>query len=193
MDDESREQLLTDLVALNAETSAMPPSQWEADTLAEVLTFQRVVVTRPPRDQLLSAGFAPYNCHLNCAEHTANDPEKSSRHVSGWLVHGYDLILHSVVEMRGQWLCLTPQLVDVAPQFQFIPDAVIDWRENAHGGKDPFRRGVAVPGVLRKYPEFHVRMSAKFSELVASGLSTREAAAIVEATIGAELRRKEPI
>ncbi|MBX4950725.1 hypothetical protein HJA95_14295 [Rhizobium binae] len=191
---EERRRILSKLAAENMQAYAQPASRWEADTLAEILELRRVTVARPPRQQLMELGFEPYNCHANCARQVELDEDKASRHVSGWLVHGHSLVLHSVVEMHGEWFCLTPQLQPAAQQFQFIPDPSIEWREASDGSsREPFRRGHPVPNTLRKHPEFFVRMGERFDELIASGLSSEEAVAVVDATIGAELRQQAPI
>ncbi len=190
---EDRRSTLAKLATHNMRANAQPALQWEADTLNEVLNLPRVIVSRPPSEQLIELEFEPYNCHANCARQVQLDEDGTSRHVSGWLVDSYSLILHSVVEMHGEWFCLTPQLQPAPPRFQFIPDPAIEWRDVSDGSREPYRRGHAVPLALRKYPELCIRMAERFEELIASGLSSEEAVADVDATIGAELRQQAPI
>ncbi|QHW29186.1 hypothetical protein GYN07_33615 (plasmid) [Rhizobium leguminosarum bv. viciae 248] len=188
---EARKQELGELALRNIEGMAFSPSEWEADTLAEVLALPCVVVTRPPIDDLLAVDMVPYQCHANCAAQEANDPDRTSRHVTGWLVYGSDLILHSVVQLGGKWLCMTPQLVPAPAQFQFIPDSIIEWRVSSDGnGKAAFRRGIALPDALRKYPQDHIRVRDRFRELMASGLSAFDARKVVEETLGDELKQR---
>ncbi|MDX1016386.1 hypothetical protein GOL25_25925 [Sinorhizobium medicae] len=188
---EARKRELGELALRNIEGMAFPPSDWEADTLAEVLALPRVVVTRPPVNDLLAADMAPYQCHANCATQEANDPDRTSRHVSGWLIYGSDLILHSVVQIAGEWLCITPQLVPAPAQFQFIPDPLIEWKVGSDGiAKEAFRCGIALPDALRKYPNDHIGVRDRFRELMATGLSAFDARKVVEAALGAELRTK---
>ena len=190
----SKRKELGELALRNAEGMAFPPSAWEAETLNQVLTLPRVTVTRPPPDQLLAAGMAPYDCHRNCAEQEANDPDRRSRHVWGWLINGSDLILHSVVEIGGKWVCLTPQLIPASPTFQFIPDPTIEWRDEPGTAiRNAFRNGTPVPDALRKYPELHIRMRDEFFRLVATGVQPYEARQVVDDTLGAEHRKKAPI
>jgi hypothetical protein len=186
-----RKKELGELALRNAEQMAFPPTEWEANTLAEVLALPRVTVTRPPEEQLLAAGMLPYDCHANCHAQAVNDPDGMSSHVFGWLIYGSDLILHSVIEMRGHWLCLTPQLVRAPSQFQFIPDTLIEWLETSDGARHIFRGGVELPHALRKYPEHHIRMRDEFHDLVASGMSAFDAREMIDATLGAELRKME--
>ncbi|WP_245510009.1 hypothetical protein [Rhizobium leguminosarum] len=183
-----RSSELENFVLWNAQQFAFPPSEWEAKTFAEVLLLPRVEVTRPPKHDLLAVGMVPHDCHANCAAQEANDPDGESRHVWGWLINGSDLILHSVVEIRGQWLCMTPQHREGPARFNFIPDAAIEWR-NADNGKEPFRGGVQVPQGLRSNPEQHVRMWERFRDLVSLGMPVAEARQLVDDTLGAELRQ----
>jgi hypothetical protein len=181
---------LDSFILRNAEELAFPPSEWEADTLAEVLALPRVVVTRPPDEDLFVIGMRPNDCHSNCAAQVANDPEGRSRHVSGWYIHGTSLILHSVVEIGSQWVCLTPQIVKTSSRFQFIPDALITWQNTSDGkARDAFRCGRKLPQALRKYPELHIQMRDEFNLLIALGMSAVDARERVDATLSAELRK----
>lgn len=193
-DNTGREKELDELVLRNAEQMAFPPTEFEKRALAEVISLPRVTVTRPPAEQLLAAGMLPYQCHVNCSDQAAKDPDQVTRHVSGWLINGSALILHSVVEMHGQWLCLTPQLIQVPPQFEFIPDNLIEWLETDGGDRLPLRRGMMLPDALRKYPEHHIRMTDAFRDLMASGMSASDARKMIDQTLGAEFRKiEEPI
>jgi hypothetical protein len=185
---------LDSFILRNAEELAFLPSEWEADTLAEVLAFPRVVVTRPPDVDLLAIGMRPNDCHSNCAAQVANDTERRSRHVSGWYIHGSNLILHSVVEIGSQWFCLTPQIVKTSSRFRFIPDALIEWQDTNDGkAREAFRCGRKLPQALRKYPELHIQMRDELNSLIALGMSAVDARERVDATLGAELRKMAPI
>ncbi len=175
---------LADMIQRSIELMAFPLSAWEATTYAEVIALPRVVVTRPPAEGLLATGFVPYDCHRNCAEQVANDPRSSSRHVIGWLPHGEDLILHSVAEIAGRWLCLTPQFGATHSRFDFIPDPHIEWRDGDDGScKTAFRQGHELPEALRKNPLRHIRMRDQFLAMVKAGMSPLEARdAVAKAT-----------
>ncbi|KQX38206.1 hypothetical protein ASD04_11340 [Devosia sp. Root436] len=167
---------LTDLIQRNIELMAFPPSAREAATYAEVIALPRVVARRPPTKDLLEAGFVPYDCHRNCADQAANDPKTASRHVVGWLPYGEDLILHSIAEIAGRWLCLTPQFVASPSRFDFIPDPHIEWRYLDDGvSKTVFRHGHEMPEALRKDPHRHIRMRDEFLAMVKTGMSPLEA------------------
>ncbi|TAY14001.1 hypothetical protein [Rhizobium leguminosarum] len=192
--DAQRQRELGDLAIRNAAAMAFPPTDWEQKVLGEVLKLPRVAVVRPPEEELLAADMVRNDCHLNCHTQEANDPERLSRHVTGWLIDGSDLILHSVVDYGGQWLCLTPQLAPAPSKFQFIPDPSIEWRGTSDGtAKEAFRSGNPLPTALRKYPEAHIRMRDEFSRLMASGMSAFDARKRVDATLGVEFRKKDPI
>lgn len=185
---------LDQFIFRNVEEMAFEPSEWEAATLQEVLALPRVTVTRPPEKQLLAVGMRPNDCHANCAAQAANDTEGRSRHVTGWYIHGSDLILHSVVDIVGDWYCLTPQTITLPSRFQFIPDNQIEWRESANGsGMDAYRGGRPLPLALRKYPHVHVQVRNEFMALIAAGLAAVDARDRVDANWGAKLQGLEPI
>ncbi|PXA90876.1 hypothetical protein DMC47_27050 [Nostoc sp. 3335mG] len=174
---------LEDFIRKNVEAMAFPSSEIEQATYAEVSKLPRVVVFRPPAEELLAAGFVHYDCHRNCGDQTANDPMGLSRHVSGWMPYGDDLILHSVVAIGDRWICLTPQLVVVPSKFQFIPDPLLEWRDSQGGAiRTAFRRGIEMPEVLRKDPDRHISMRDAFNALLTEGHSVIEARDIVAAS-----------
>ncbi|MDC9823984.1 hypothetical protein PRN20_09570 [Devosia sp. ZB163] len=180
-----RERELGELAMRNIEWLAFPPTELEARTLPDVLMLPRVVVTRPPRDQLIAAGMVDYDCHRNCAAQEQNDHTGASRHVVGWSPHADDLILHSVVVIDGKWLCLTPQITPVAMHFDFIPDGKLEWREHADGTNRAYRDGQEMPTALRRDPGRHIRMRDQFMELVKAGMSPFDARAAVAKANGA--------
>lgn len=192
--DHSRLNDAEHLLLYNLEEYGFPPSEFEASTLVEVLTLPRITVERPPEHQLLAIGMIPNDCHVNCWRQATNDTEGRSRHVTGWLISGASLILHSVAEIDGQWFCLTPQIVKGPNRFQFIPDQEIEWRDAADGmGREPYRKGQLLRGTLRKYPEFHVRMCEEVKSLMANGMRPTEARDQVYAKLGQEFEALEPI
>ncbi|WP_237353153.1 hypothetical protein [Rhizobium phaseoli] len=192
--DTQRQEELGRLAIRITEEMAFPPTEWEANVLADVLKLPRIVVVRPPNEELLAADMVHNECHANCHAQAANDLDGLSRHVTGWLIDASDLILHSVVNYGGQWLCLTPQLAETASKFLFIPDPFIEWRETSDGtGREAFRNGRALPTALRKYPDDHIRMRDEFHRLMASGMSAFDARGLVDATLGVEFRKKKPI
>jgi hypothetical protein len=181
-------EALSEIALKSAEELAREPSAWEADTLSTILKLPRVVVTRPPVKDLIAAGMILHDCHSNCASQAANDPTGTSRHVWGWWIYGPTVVLHSVIEMQGRWLCLTPQARLLPSQFQFIPDSAIEWRVSSdEESNEPFRDGVLLPNALRRYPEHHIRMRDELLALMETGMSAHDAWERVDATRGAEL------
>ncbi len=168
------------LIRRNVEAMAFPPSEREASLYAQVSALPRVVVNRPPAQALLSAGFVHYDCHRNCSDQAANDPSGKSRHITGWLPHGDDLILHSVAVIGEQWICLTPQLVPAPSRFEFIPDTHLEWRDTDGGAsRTAFRHGEKALEALRREPVRHIRMRDEFRALLARGHSVIDARDLV--------------
>lgn len=163
-----------------------PPSEQEAAWLREVLKLPRVTVTRPPDEALLASGMTPKDCHLNCSAQERND-EGQSKHITGWMIDGPALVLHSIIEARGQYLCITPQLVPAANTFDFIPDPAMTWIPDGNGGRVLRRHGEEVRVGLRAYPEIHVEMLAEFRRLVESGMDPMDAYQEVDGTFGSRL------
>lgn len=171
---------LAAIIRRNVESMAFPPSEKEAAIYAEVSAFPRVIVYRPRAEDLLAKGFIHSDCHRNCSDQAANDRSGKSRHVSGWLPHGEDLILHSVAIIGDQWICLTPQVAPAPSRFEFIPDTHLEWRDiNGGVSRIAFRHGDEVPEALRRDPGRHIRMRDEFRALVARGHSVLDARDII--------------
>jgi hypothetical protein len=167
---------LAEHIVWNIESMAFPATVEEAAAFASIMALSRVIVTRPSKDLLLRMGMVPYNCHVNCSNYVASEPEGRSRHVWGWIISRSDLILHSIVERDGLLRCLTPQFIDVPSHFEFIPDPAIEWKDTMDGiAREPYRDGQRVPDALRKHPEDHIRMRDRFRELVDAGVSVMDA------------------
>lgn len=156
--------------------------------MREIDLLPRVQVRRPPAHALLDAGMVAYDCHANCSAQEHNDPHKRFRHVVGWMVYGPDLILHSVVSTGQSWICLTPQLLAASSEFDFVPDPAIVWRDEPDGERAAYRGARRVPQALRRFPEHHIKMRDKFRELIGQGMPALDARALVDTTLGAEMR-----
>jgi hypothetical protein len=184
---------LDQFIIRNVEEMAFEPSESEAATLLEVLTLPRVTVIRPPEKQLLAVGMRPNDCHANCAAQAANDTEGRSRHVSRWYIHGSDLILHSVVDIGGDWYCLMPQTTSLPYGSSSSPTAIsiaAFIRRNGYGrisGWESTSLGI------RKYPNVQVQMRDEFMALIAAGVAAVEAQDKVSANWAAELEKHAPI
>lgn len=99
----------------------------------------------------------------------------------GALPYGDSLILHYVVKRRGEWMCLTPQLVSAPYRFSFIPDPHLEWRAGNDGlSWDPYRNGELVPSALRRDPARNIRMWNEFKSLVDNGMSAFDAREVVQ-------------
>ena len=106
-----------------------PRSEWEIAACAELRNQPVVVVRRAPVQQLNLMRMPANKCHANAHWYAENDPSKKSRRVTGWWIQWPDLVLHSVIEIDGQMICITPIPYDES-DFPFIPDPKISWAEN---------------------------------------------------------------
>jgi len=183
---EQRRTDLAEMLMVESERWGRPETDLERAWLKELLQLPRVQVMRPPDEQLLVSGMRPKECHLNCWAQEKNDPQ--SKHYPGWMVDGPVLVLHSVIQAQGQWLCLTPQMaVGMPSTFEFIPDPSMEWVSNGEGGRVLRRRGHEVPVGLRAHPEVHVAMHQEFMRLIATGQHPVDAYKEIDDTFGKQL------
>ena len=102
---------------------SFPSSEWEKKTVGEVSNLPVTFVPRMPMDQLITMGMQPNECHENAWFLQENDLDDETIHVVGWIDGGEGrYALHSVCEVAGRLICVTPvPFVQHAP-FRFIRD-----------------------------------------------------------------------
>jgi len=146
-----------------------PPSAWEAAVCAELREDDVVVVRRAPVEQIAWMRMPASECHSNARWYAKHDPTGKARSVTGWWVQWPDFVLHSVVEMDGQLICITPTPFDET-EFPFIPDPKISWIEN---GKvySAIRGGQIIGPGVRKFPAFTMARNAVVRERLLAGVN----------------------
>jgi hypothetical protein len=104
-----REALLREALEMSKKWD-FPPSAWEADVCAELRAQEEAVrvVRRESAAQLAWARMPPNKCHSNARWYANNDPSKIARAVVGWWVQWPNFVLHSVVEINDELVCITP-------------------------------------------------------------------------------------
>src|ERR1700682_1693078 len=107
-----------------------PASPWEAAVCAELQEEAVVLVRRAPAEQLAWSRMLASQCHGNARWYTKNDPSGKARMVTGWWVQWPNFVLHSVVEIEGRLICITPSSFHDDGEIPFIPDAKISWIED---------------------------------------------------------------
>jgi hypothetical protein len=135
-----------------------PPSEAEAQAVAEIEKLPVLMVRRYSPEQLEWMGMPPNQCHANARFMQDKDPEGKCRQITGYWPQAGNYVLHSVVERDGELFCVTPTLIGVPDIFPFIPDPDIEWREEGDH-RVPYRKGLIVEPGLRTDPEESQRIS----------------------------------
>jgi hypothetical protein len=144
-----------------------PPSPWEAAVCADLREEDVVVVARAPIDQLAWARMPANECHANVRWYAKNDPSGNSRAVVGWWVQWPNFVLHSVVEIEGQLICITPSPYGET-EIPFIPDPKIEWIENGDI-YSAIRDGRPIGIGVRVFPKFTMAQNAIVRERLLGG------------------------
>lgn len=104
----NRETLKT-VVLAQLDRWDFPPSEAEAQAVAEIKKLPVVEVTRYPPHILDYMKMPPNQCHPNTRFMMNNDPERKIRQVTGWLPQLGNYVLHSVIKLSdGGLYCVTP-------------------------------------------------------------------------------------
>jgi hypothetical protein len=164
-----------------------PPSPWEAAVCAELREEDVVVIHRAPAEQLAWARMPVNECHANARWYAKNDPSGKARAVAGWWVQWPNFVLHSVIEIEGALICITPSPFCEA-EIPFIPDPKISWME--HGEVySAIRNGQVVGPGVRVFPAFTMAQNAIVRERLLAGGDPLKAGDFSEAEMD-ELKRQ---
>lgn len=169
-----REAILRAAILLECDLWDRPGSEWEARQVEEIRQLPFVKGERAPAHELAWANMKARECHVNCIFYATNDPTEVSKHVLGWWVQGDLLVLHSMIENEGRYICITPQEKDVPPVFPFIPDDKIETVEDGDG-INYLRDGEPIVAGLRVDPEAHRAMILLMRERVLGGMKPWQA------------------
>ncbi len=150
---------------------------WEDRAVAEILACPTEVAYRADPATLRSLGLPERDCHSNAERYADARTDAAARAVLGWWRQANVLVLHSVVEIRGRLICVTPSDVDPSPQLPFIRDPRLVWESDAEGRfcrRDGHRIG---PG-LRIDPDQVIADTALILSRLQSGMNPYEAVKI---------------
>jgi hypothetical protein len=164
-----------------------PSSQWEASVCSELREEDVVLVRRVPTNELAWMGMPANECHANARWFEKNYRFGRARAVVGWWVQWPNFVLHSVVELEGMLICVTPSLLNEA-EIPFIPDPKISWIEDGEV-YSAMRSGQIVGSAVRKYPAFTMALSAIVRERLLAGCDPHKAGDFTDKEID-ELRRQ---
>jgi hypothetical protein len=164
-----------------------PASSWEAAVCTDLREEDVVMVHRASPGQLAWARMPANECHTNARWYAKNDPTGSARAVSGWWVQWPNFVLHSVVEIEGALICITPSAFNET-EFPFILDPKISWVEN--GEHYSAVRDDKIVGVgVRVFPAFTMAQNAIVRERLLAGAHPLNAGDFTDEEME-ELKRK---
>lgn len=147
---------------------------WEDRAVAEILACPAEVAHRVDPATLRRHRLPERDCHSNAERYAAARADAAARSVLGWWRQANVLVLHSVVEIHGRLICVTPSDVDPNPGFPFIRDPRLVWDSDAEGRfcrRDGHRIG---PG-LRIDPDQVIADTALILSRLQSGMNPYEA------------------
>ena len=169
----ARLERLRETFADSAERWMFARSPWEDRAVADILATPAEVAYRANPATLRQLGLPERDCHTN-AERYAARIDAAAWPVLGWWRQPNVLVLHSVVEIGGRLICVTPSDVDPSPHFPFIRDPRLAWDGDADGRfcrRDGRRIG---PG-LRIVPDQVIAETALILSRLESGMNPYEA------------------
>lgn len=166
-----------------------PPSPWEAAICRELRARESdiLVVPRISNEQLALVRMSAGECHANARWCAEQDPSGKTRAVTGWWVQWPNFVLHSVIEIDGQFFCVTPTPFNET-EIPFIPDPKINWIEDGEV-YSAIRDGQIIGPGLRAFPEYTMAQNAIVRERLLRGMNPLEASNFTEEEM-ADLRAR---
>ncbi len=165
----------------SAERWMFPRSRWEDDAVAEILSYPIEVAHRADSALLQRLNLGARDCHTNAERYALARASAGAVPVLGWWRQPNVLLLHSVVEIEGRLMCVTPSDVDPSPTFAFVRDGRLAWDSDAEG-RFCRRDGQRIGPGLRIDPDQVIADTALTLSRLRSGMNPYEA---VKVTIGA--------
>jgi hypothetical protein len=153
---------------------AFQPTEWEAQTVAEIQDLPMVKVHRYPNDALAYMRMPAQHCHKNAEFMEKNDPTGRTRHVTGWWLNEGSYVLHSVIHYDGQYACVTPAPAERDNTFDFVPDSKIEWQEEGEY-RAAYRDGVGIGKGVRIKPAETLKELEIIRQRLLSGINPYEA------------------
>ncbi|WP_146170683.1 hypothetical protein [Cereibacter changlensis] len=153
---------------------SFPDSQWERETVNEILGLPVYTAVRYPAEVLAYMKMPVKECHANAQFMEQNDPDGEIRRVSGWWPQDGNFVLHSVILRKGQHFCVTPQQIACPDSFDFIPDSKIEWRDEGDI-RQAYRSGVAIRYGVRLDPRKTLEEIEIVRARLRSGMSVYQA------------------
>lgn len=173
-DRNKKQRYLRASILENIENWSFEPTEWEAWTIKTIENLPIIRVRRYPIEKLLYMRMPAQQCHANAKFMENADPDRATKHITGWWIQGDTYVLHSVILRNDQYFCVTPAPAEANDFFDFIPDEKIVWRED---GKvhSAYRDGVRIGMGLRKDPATHLNNMQVLKRRLLDGMNPYDA------------------
>ncbi|SEI22559.1 hypothetical protein [Tardiphaga sp. OK245] len=162
-----REALRLELLSKCSEWD-FPASAWEADLCSELREQDVLLVPRASAEQLAWARMPANQCHANARWYEKNDPTGNARAVVGWWVQWPNFVLHSIIETKGQLICITPSSIKEM-KIPFIRDPKISWVEDGDV-YSAIRNDHVIGHGVRMFPAYTAAQTAVFRDRLLAGI-----------------------
>lgn len=149
-----------------------PATEAEAAVVAEITLLPKIPVRRWPSELL--SGMKSNECHPNAWRFVESHPKGKCRQISGWWPMDGHFVLHSVVELEGEFICVTPYGDGASSVFPFIPDPLIEWRQEGPVRR-AYRKGYKIELGVRSDPVESMRVTAVVRARVLAGMDAQKA------------------
>jgi len=170
-----------DLEALRAEFLKIgeewmqPPDQNEKKLLFQISRLKMQTVQVAPEEQIAYMRMPPRQCHANCEWYAEQpNPMHEIGVLRGWRLENDVYILHSVVTVDGQPLCITPAEI-YEPTMLFAADKKIRRKAGDDSLYHYFRGSIPIGKGVRRDPEKTIELTKKIRARLLSGMHPVEA------------------
>jgi hypothetical protein len=157
----------------HVEKWSFPPSHWEKQLVDELLQLEVHCVPRTSAENLKHMNMQPNRCHENVDWYVKNAPSGYCEAVTGWMTHGNNFVLHSVLIQNDKYLCITPS-GDRSQFIDFTPDKNIEWVEK-DGKLNARRNGEFVEFGVRRKPDFEIAKNQIIKRRLLAGINPYQA------------------
>lgn len=174
-----RKVMVDELTALSA-----PPSDVEQQLANALKDLPVTQAYREDAERLAWARMKPRECHANVSFYVNADPSKQAKHVVGWWKQAHQFVLHSVVGMGSDLLCITPQQAGVPDAFLFASDPAITWADEGGGVRRFYRDGIPLPKIVRTDPAVATEVATIGLEHLARGMDPAQVWDLIDDEMG---------
>ncbi|MYL97209.1 hypothetical protein GR702_05415 [Novosphingobium sp. FGD1] len=184
-----RKEALRKVMVDELRALAAPPSEAEQKLASILMGLSAKQAYRESAEKLAWAKMKPRECHANVSFYVNADPSKQATHVVGWWKQAHQFVLHSVIGMGPNLVCITPQQRGVPETFLFAPDPEITWADEGEGVRRFYRDGILVPKIVRTDPAAATGVATIGLERLAHGMDPARVWDLIDDEMGRRFSR----